>query len=116
MLEALPNFSEENQPLASITVIWGVRYDYDLYFDLGLLKRNFKYIPVLSQSQSTWQGERGYVQDALLRYEPDLSNCAVYACGSDAMIQAARPTLFAAGLPSQHFHSDAFVCSSDPLT
>jgi CDP-4-dehydro-6-deoxyglucose reductase len=115
MLEALANLSKDNQPAASIIVIWGVRYESDIYYDLERLKCEFKFIPVLSRAESTWQGERGYVQDALLRQIPDLSDCSVYACGSEGMIQGARATLLAAGLPSRHFHSDAFVCSSNPL-
>lgn len=111
MLEALPSFPASQQP-QSITIIWGARYEHDLYFDFASLPGIKKYIPVLSRAEATWQGERGYVQDALLRYISDLHNGVVYACGSDAMIHSAKSTLIAAGLPSQHFYSDAFVCSS----
>lgn len=111
MLETLPSLAANQQP-QSITVIWGARYEHDLYFDVASLQGIQKYIPVLSRAEATWQGERGYVQDALLRQISDLRNGVVYACGSDAMIQSAKSTLIAAGLPSQHFYSDAFVCSS----
>jgi CDP-4-dehydro-6-deoxyglucose reductase len=111
MLEALPILPADQQP-QSITVVWGARHEHDLYFDVASLPGTQKYIPVLSRADATWQGERGYVQDALLRHIPDLRNGVVYACGSDAMIHSAKSTLIAAGLPSQYFYSDAFVCSS----
>lgn len=111
MLEALPSFPESQQP-QSITVMWGARYEHDLYFDVASLPGIQKYIPVLSRAEATWRGDRGYVQDALLRHISDLRNGVVYACGSDAMIHSAKSTLIAAGLPSHHFYSDAFVCSS----
>lgn len=111
MLEALPSFPADQQP-QSVTVLWGARHEHDLYFDVASLPGTQKYIPVLSRADATWQGERGYVQDALLRHIPDLRNGVVYACGSDAMIHSAKSTLTAAGLPSQRFYSDAFVCSS----
>ena len=112
MLEALPILAADQQP-QSITVLWGARHEHDLYFDVASLPGIKKYIPVLSRAEVTWQGERGYVQDALLRQMPDLRNCAVYACGSDSMIHSAKSTLTAAGLPSNHFYSDAFVCSGN---
>jgi CDP-4-dehydro-6-deoxyglucose reductase len=111
MLEALSSISADRQP-QSITVMWGARYKRDLYFDVAALPGIKKYVPVLSQAEPTWEGAQGYIQDVLLRQMPDLRNSAVYACGSDAMIHGARSTLTAAGLPSQHFYSDAFVCSS----
>jgi CDP-4-dehydro-6-deoxyglucose reductase len=112
MLEALPSFPADKQP-QSITVIWGARHEHDLYFDVTSLPSIRKYIPVLSRAEATWQGERGYVQDALQRHISDLRNGVVYACGSNAMIHSAKNALIAAGLPSQHFYSDAFVCSSN---
>jgi CDP-4-dehydro-6-deoxyglucose reductase len=63
----------------------------------------------LSRAEVGWQGERGYVQDALSRRISDLSNFAIYACGSLAMIQSARRDLTAAGLPSEYFLAEAFV-------
>jgi CDP-4-dehydro-6-deoxyglucose reductase len=111
MLEALPSFPADQQP-QSVTVMWGARHEHDLYFNVATLPGTYKYIPVLSRAEATWQGERGYVQDALLRYFSDLRNGVVYACGSDAMIHSAKSTLTSAGLPSQYFYSDAFVCSS----
>ena len=110
MLEALPSFPADQQP-RSVTVLWGARCERDLYFDIASLPGIQRYLPVLSRAEATWEGEQGYVQDALLRQISDLRNAVVYACGSDLMIHSAKSMLTAAGLPSQHFYSDAFVCS-----
>jgi CDP-4-dehydro-6-deoxyglucose reductase len=109
MLEALPGLSNEKAP-RSVTVLWGARQTHDLYFDVSVVPGKYKYIPVLSRAK-LWHGERGYIQDVLLRNKSEFSDCSVYACGSDAMIRSAKEALTLAGLPSQHFHSDAFVCS-----
>jgi len=111
MLEALPSLPADQLP-RSVTVMWGARHERDLYFDIAGLPGIQKYIPVLSRAEEAWQGQRGYIQDALLRNMPDLRNGMVYACGSAAMIHSAKSTLTAAGLPSQYFYYDAFVCSS----
>jgi CDP-4-dehydro-6-deoxyglucose reductase len=109
MLEALPGLSPEQLP-QSVTVLWGVRHEDDLYFDVSALPGHYTYIPVLSRA-AVWQGERGHIQDALLRHKSELSNCSVYACGSAAMIDSAKTALIAAGLSERHFYSDAFVHS-----
>jgi CDP-4-dehydro-6-deoxyglucose reductase len=109
MLEALPGLSDEQAP-RSVTVLWGARHTHDLYFDLSALPGKHRYIPVLSRAK-LWRGERGYIQDVLLRLKSEFDNCSVYACGSDAMINSAKKILTLAGLPSHHFYSDAFVCS-----
>jgi CDP-4-dehydro-6-deoxyglucose reductase len=111
MLEAMPSVSPNQLP-RSVSVLWGGRHENDLYFNLEELPGTFQYTPVLSRS-ATWKGERGYIQDVLLRRKSDLLNSTVYACGSDSMIDSAKVALKAAGLPSHHFHSDAFVCSSN---
>jgi CDP-4-dehydro-6-deoxyglucose reductase len=41
-----------------------------------------------------------------------LSQAAVYASGSEAMIHSAREILMAAGLPAKQYFYDAFVSSN----
>lgn len=109
MLESLTSLSPDQMP-QSVTVFWGGRYIQDLYLDVLDMPGAQSYIPVLTR-EPLWRGERGYIQDVLLRHKFDLRNCSVYACGSDAMIYSAKTSLTAAGLLSQHFYSDAFVPS-----
>jgi CDP-4-dehydro-6-deoxyglucose reductase len=110
MLEALRGLSADQKP-KSVSVLWGGRNEQDLYLNLAELCEEAHYTPVLSRS-TTWKGERGYIQDVLLRRKSDWRDCLVYACGSDVMIHSAKVALTAAGLPHNRFYSDAFVCSS----
>jgi CDP-4-dehydro-6-deoxyglucose reductase len=112
MLESLMHVPEDLQP-QSITVLWGGRKTEELYIDVAAIPGKHYYIPVISRPHQNWTGAEGYVQDVLLSTAPDLSKAAVYACGSDAMIHAAKKLLSNAGLPMAHFYSDAFISSGN---
>jgi len=71
-----------------------------------------RFVPVLSDEPACVLGgaRAGMVHHAVLEDFPDLSAAHVYACGSPAMIAAARGEFTArAGLPPAQFFSDAFV-------
>uniref|UniRef100_UPI0040489365 FAD-binding oxidoreductase n=1 Tax=Algoriphagus sp. TaxID=1872435 RepID=UPI0040489365 len=95
----------------NIWVFYGARYDQDLYWNPIELNTipNFKFIPVLSRPSNQWRGERGYVQDVLLRNILNLKDAQVYACGSSEMIESAKAVLIQNGLDRRRFFSDAFV-------
>lgn len=112
MLDSLVS-SEACQKPNSVTLFWGGRTQQDLYIDPSNIIDNLNFVPVLSRSQSDWNGARGYIQDVFLAGDVDLSNSIVYACGSEKMIKTSRPLLIAKGLPSVRFFSDAFVSSSE---
>lgn len=99
-------------PPRSISVYWGGRSYQDLYWNPEGVGLAIRYVPVLSRGDSSWTGERGYVQEAVLRFTVSLAQAVVYACGSLEMIDSARAQLVEAGLNRRHFYSDAFVSSS----
>lgn len=103
MISTLPN----DRP---ISVYWGGRTEADIYWKNN--PNHVKLIPVLSRTDSAWQGARGYVQDAVLADYSDLSGFVIYACGSEAMIRDAKAAFTQSGLSEKDFHSDAFTCSS----
>ncbi len=109
MLESLCDLASAPR---SVTVLWGGRTPQDIYFDVTNIPGDFSFIPVLSRADEQWSGVRGHVQQALLSVLPALGQASVYACGSDAMIRDAQTILTAAGLPTNRFYSDAFVCSA----
>ncbi len=111
MLRQIEALAPARRP-RSVRLLWGGRQPADLYTDPLELHPELRYTPVLSRAGAAWQGARGHVQEVLLADAPRLDNAVVYACGSDAMIHAARERLVAAGLTAQRFHSDAFVSSS----
>lgn len=103
--------SPEKSSDAIISVYWGGRWLSDMYWPVFVSGLDIRFHPVLSRADEFWQGQRGYVQDALLADQIDLGSAVVYACGSDAMIHSARTALMERGLPVKRFYSDAFVCS-----
>jgi len=97
-----------------IHLYWGGRAPADLYLSAHLhhLARNharLRFIPILSRPHAGWVGRRGYVQDAVAEDFPNLHDADVYACGSGAMINAARARLGdLPGFDEERFLVDAF--------
>lgn len=97
-----------------IWVFVGARYEGDIIWQPNELNgiSRLKYIPVLSRGSVEWNGERGYVQDIVIKENIPLSNAQVYACGSNNMIEAAKAILIEKGLNRKNFFSDAFVTTN----
>lgn len=106
--------SEQNFSSKKIWLFVGARNENDLFWNpCELLNINdINYIPVLSRASSEWVGERGYIQDIVIKLRLSLTNSHVYACGSNAMIESAKKLLIENGLNKTHFFSDAFVQSN----
>ncbi len=96
---------------AQVSVYWGNRQPEDFYWHPPSEMR-VSFNTVLSRSNACWTGRTGYVQDAVVTDGVDLSKSVVYACGSQAMIDAARLSFHDRGLPDHHYHFDAFVSSA----
>ena len=109
VLEQPSNFSKKE-----FWVFVGARLKEDLLWspDLKNDKIKINYIPVLSRQTEDWNGEKGYVQDAVLKQNINLENTQVYACGSNEMIQSAKKLLFKNSLNENSFFSDAFVSTN----
>jgi len=95
-----------------LSVFWGNRARENFCWDPVALGLDIAVHHLLSGDDADWPGARGYVQDAAVRAGLDPSDTVVYACGSNAMITAARGALLALGLPPARFFSDAFVSSN----
>lgn len=110
MLEQLATTPEDNT-YSHIHLYWGGRTERDIYWQPVFESLPLTFTPVLSRAPD-WQGRKGYVQQAFIDNDHDLSNSVVYACGSEAMIHSAHMQLVAAGLNSKNFYSDAFLSSN----
>ena len=94
-------------------LFWGARGERDLYLD-ALPRQwerehgNFRYTPVLSEPAAGWNGERGFVHEALLRAYPKLARYDVYMAGPPIMVHKAREAFLAAGLDADHLYYDSF--------
>ncbi|TWO72302.1 2Fe-2S iron-sulfur cluster binding domain-containing protein [Caenimonas sedimenti] len=109
MLEALAQADTTH----ILHVYWGGRTPADHYFDPVPAGMPVRYTKVLSRAPACGGGHRnGYVQQAVLDDRIPLADATVFACGSDAMIHAARAKLVEHGLHPRQFHSDAFVSSN----
>lgn len=103
-----------------VSLYWGARSEPDLYLHDEILQwaerlYEFQYVPVLSRPASGWSGRRGYVQHAVCEDFPDLSEHAVYLCGSPTMIDDARRHFLANGASIDHLYADRFTFQHDPL-
>ena len=108
ILEELDKSHEKYQN-KNFWVIVGARYQDDLFWEPNLKNLKIKYIPVLSRQDNDWGGEKGYVQNVVIKEQIDLENTQVYACGSDYMINSAKELFIKNNLKENNFFSDAFV-------
>lgn len=104
-----------------VHLFWGARARVDLYMD-ALAQRwvqdhpqQFRYTPVLSQPtpEDEWEGQTGWVHDAVAREYLDLSGFDVYASGPPQMIEASRGAFLQRGLPEDRFFYDSFEYAKD---
>jgi CDP-4-dehydro-6-deoxyglucose reductase len=98
-----------------IALYWGGRTRRDLYMcevPASWTNSAFRFVPVLSDPTPgcAWSGRKGFVHCAAMQDFPDLSGHQVYACGSAAMVDAARADFIArCGLPANEFFADSFL-------
>jgi CDP-4-dehydro-6-deoxyglucose reductase len=93
---------------------WGSReadglYLHDEIAGWGSRLQDFEYRPVLSRANGTWAGRRGYVQDAVVADVEDLSEYAIYLCGSPTMVSAAKALFVERGASLNHIYADSFL-------
>ncbi|MDQ1363184.1 MAG: CDP-4-dehydro-6-deoxyglucose reductase, partial [Pseudomonadota bacterium] len=106
-----------------IHLFMGVRALRDLYMqDMvnGWIKQNtqIKFTPVLSEPMAgdNWQGETGYVHEAVLRSYADLSPFDIYLSGPPPMVNAAVTAFEVKGASRENMYSDAFTYSMDAIS
>jgi CDP-4-dehydro-6-deoxyglucose reductase len=108
ILESIAYSPDEYQK-KNLWLFVGAQYKKDLFWTPSLDKLNIKYIPVLSRQKNEWDGEKGYVQDIVIKKQIDLVNTQVYACGSNDMINSAKEIFLKNNLNESNFFSDVFV-------
>ncbi|MDC7226567.1 MAG: 2Fe-2S iron-sulfur cluster binding domain-containing protein [Spirochaetales bacterium] len=72
---------------------------------------NYRYIPVLSNPDpdDEWDGETGWVTDAVARHMDGGDNVEAYLCGSPGMIDACIKVLTEQGVPEELIFYDKFA-------
>ena len=97
-----------------VSLYWGVRAEADLYLAdairaWGERLYEFRFVPVLSRPGAAWRGRTGHVQDAIAHDFPDLSEHAIYLCGSPAMVADAKRRAVALHASPAHVYVDGFT-------
>lgn len=110
----------ENDLRREMTLYWGVRSERDLYAhdaleDMARRAANFRYLPVLSEPSSRWQGRRGWVHQAVLEDTRHLERHDVYASGPPEMIEAVRRDFALRGAAPERLFFDSFDYAPDSL-
>lgn len=105
-----------------VHLFWGVRAKKDIYLQDEISRwlkdhpHSLKFTPVLSEPPESdhWDGDSGFVHEAVIRTYPDMSGYEVYMSGPPPMVYVARDAFMAHGLPEDRVFSDAFDFSDDP--
>lgn len=104
-----------------IHLFWGARTKKDVYMqdEINQWLKDYpqlKFTAVLSEPETAdnWQGETGWVHEAVIRAYPDMSDYEVYMSGPPPMIYAAKDAFHAHGLQQNKVFSDAFDFADDP--
>lgn len=104
-------------PGRSFTLYWGARDVEGLYAIAQVRKwerrhPNFRFVGVISQGVAPPDLREGLVHEAVLADYPRLEGHQVYACGSPAMVAAAREDfVHRGGLVAGHYFADSFAPS-----
>jgi CDP-4-dehydro-6-deoxyglucose reductase, E3 len=117
MLESLM----EDADCPPVSLYWGVRTEADLYLAREIRAwaerlYEFRFVPVLSRPDASWEGRVGHVQNAVAQDFPDLSEHAVYLCGSPVMVADAKRRFLAMNASQQHVYVDGFTFQSEAVT
>lgn len=92
-------------------LFYGNRSSQDAAFftDLQTPQPHFHYIPVLEQAEANWQGERGYITEAIIRKTiPDMITPIYYVCGAPAMVTVIQELLLEMSIPADHIKVEDF--------
>lgn len=80
--------------------------------DLYLLQNNhidLNFIPTMTEPNSDWRGERGYITYTMLqKYLKSLEQYQYYVCGSPGMVSAIKETLTDMAIPDENIHLEDF--------
>jgi ferredoxin-NADP reductase len=96
----------------NIYMVFGNRYDADIIYQkdweaLAAQHKNFKPLFTLSRPEK-WKGEKGYVQDKIDGFVPDLKSKHFFICGLSDMINGVQAKLLSLGVAQDHIHFEKY--------
>lgn len=98
----------------SVYLYWGVKEYSHFYFEneaVAWAKKhsNIHFHPVIELPEAQWQGDQGYVHQAVLNEFADLSAFDIYIVGRFEMAKIARDDFIKQGALVEHIFGDAFA-------
>ncbi|MCC5826761.1 NAD(P)H-flavin reductase [Alkalimonas sp.] len=101
----------QNRP---VFLYWGVRQQSSLYLLDALQQwanshRSFRFIPVVQEANSGWQGRTGLVHEAVLNDFVSLDAYDIYIAGPFPMVGVARDAFLKQGAHREQMFADAFA-------
>ncbi len=85
------------------------------FSSLAASQPGFRYHPILSRPDDTWQGMRGRLNAPAILHAANMTREAEYClCAADAMMEALRADLAAAGIAAERIHWEAFGVAATP--
>lgn len=96
----------------NLYLVYGHRYEPDIIYrreweSLAAAHPTFKYLFTLSRD-TAWKGERGYVQEKIAAFVPDLKEKSFFICGLNNMITAVNDRLLSLGVPKDQIHYERY--------
>ncbi|MFX1366819.1 MAG: FAD-binding oxidoreductase [Promethearchaeota archaeon] len=117
---SLLRYMEDSKNTRKITLIWGIRYPYELFLNeefekMKIKNPNLTIIPIVSDDDS-WEGECGFIdREKLERLAPcvdpgkKIQKNDYYLCGPPAMVKSVRPALKLMGVNKRKYlHTEKF--------
>ena len=98
-----------------IWVFFGVRYEDQILYEpewreLEVKHKNFHFVPTISRPRpGKWNGEVGYVQNAIKKYIPDAHGKDVYICGIVPMVEDVKKVTQEMGFSESHVHFEKYT-------
>lgn len=100
-----------------ITLLYGNRVSKNILFHDELLElasrhNNFNYIPVISEPDDDYDGEKGFIDTACInRNVKNIKTSTFYICGPQAMYEFCVPVLENMGIPGKRLRKEMFSTS-----
>jgi NAD(P)H-flavin reductase len=97
-----------------VFMYWGVReqsalYHADMMQQWAEQNSKYRFIPVVQNSDATWQGRKGMVHEAVLTDFVSLEAYDIYIAGPFAMAGVVRDAFEEKGAHREHMFADAFA-------
>ena len=102
--------SEDDQTVKQLHLLFGVRYETDIFWKERLNKlakkyKNFTYDITLSRGEKSWAGKQGRVSEHIPKNVKDFD---FYLCGSPAMVTDVRKILLDKGKKTEEIFFEIF--------